>query len=312
MKRKHEYHGQNIRLDQYLVTLFPHISRSYLQQMIERGHILVNEKNSRKGCVLQDGDVVEVQPFVEPDDRTIDPNPTIGFTVNKEFEHYLVIDKPPYLATHPNQFDDHRSLANGLVARFPQIIGVGDEPLRPGIVHRLDSNTSGVMLVAKTQEGFLKIRELFNLREIKKTYQALVLGKITKSGSIEKDIGHHVRNPRKMVALEKNDKQFRSRRRNAQTLYEPIKYFGSYTLVSVRTLTGRMHQVRVHLASIGHPLVGDTLYQSQKEKNFDKVGLTRHFLHAVKIEFADPWSLKQEVFESPLSNDLQTILDSLS
>lgn len=311
MKRKHEYRGENTRLDQYLVTLFPHISRSYLQQMITQGSVLVNQKKSKKGHILTEGDLIEIQSFVEPNDRTIDPNPAVGFTLKEEFEHYIVIDKPPFVATHPNQFDDHQSLANGLVSRFPQMIGVGEDPLRPGIVHRLDSNTSGVMLAAKTQEGFAKLRELFNQRKIKKTYQALVVGQIIKEGSIETDVAHHPKNPRRMIALTHPNQEFRSRRRNATTLYEPMKQFGGYTLVSVRTLTGRMHQVRVHLASIGHPLVGDTLYQSPKEKNLDKLGLTRHFLHAVRLEFDDPWSQTPRIFESKLSNDLQSIIATL-
>ena len=300
-----------MRLDQYLVQLFPHISRSYLQQTIEKGHVLVNQKKCRKGTLFRSGDEIDVQPFVEPSERTIEGNPSLRFVVQQEFEHYIVVEKPPFLPTHPNQFDDNNTLANGLVAKYPQIIGVGEESIRPGIVHRLDSNTSGIMLAALTKEGCLKLRELFNEREIHKTYVALVLGNIEGHGSVDTDIAHHPKNPRKMVALTSEDTSFRSRRRNAKTMYKPIEQFGDYTLVEVKTLTGRMHQVRVHLASIGHPLVGDVLYQSDREKNRDKLGLTRHFLHAVSIEFQDPWTEQDRHFRSELSSDLEYVLSDL-
>ncbi len=311
MKKKHTYKGDNLRVDQYLVSLFPHISRSYLQQMIEEGKIWVNRKKSRKGNVLQAGDKIEILPFVQPDDRIIEASSAVQFHVLREFENYIVLEKPPFLPTHPNQFLDRNTLANGLVARYPQIIGVGDDSLRPGIVHRLDTNTSGVMLAALTADGFKELRNLFNVRKIHKTYLALVIGNITMPGSIDTDLAHHVKNPRKMVAVTSDTMSYRSTKRQARTLYEPIEAFGDYTLVRVQTLTGRMHQVRVHMASIGHPLVGDELYQSPKEKNLDKLGLTRHFLHAVSIEFVDPWTQEPRNFLSSISSDLEFVLSEL-
>jgi 23S rRNA pseudouridine1911/1915/1917 synthase len=311
VNHKHIYEGREMRLDQYLVQLFPHISRSYLQQTIEKGLVLINQKKCRKGTNIRSGDEIYIQPFIEPKDRTINGDAKVLFNVLHEFENYIVLDKPPFLPTHPNQFEDTNTLANGLVARYPQIIGVGDDSLRPGIVHRLDSNTSGVMLAALTNEGFTQLRELFNQREIHKTYVALVLGHVESSGSVDTDIAHHAKNPRRMVTVPDDSVPFRSRRRVAKTLYEPMEQFGDYTLVRVQTLTGRMHQVRVHLASIGHPLVGDELYQSNREKNKDKLGLTRHFLHAVSIEFEDPWTAEERKFHSRLSSDLEYILDDL-
>ena len=311
MIQKKKYTGPEIRLDQYLVQQFSNMSRSYLQQMIEKGHVLVNQKVGKKGSILQNGDIIDVQPFVHPNERTIEGNPGAHFAIIKEFENYIVLDKPPFLPTHPNQFEDKNTVANGLVAKFPSVIGVGEDPLRPGIVHRLDSNTSGVMLAALTQSGFMELRSLFNQRKIHKTYVALVLGDIQKAGTVETDIAHHLKNIRRMVAITSDKVEFRSRRRPAKTLYEPMERFGDYTLVRVQTLTGRMHQVRVHLSSIGHPLVGDKLYQSDREKNQDKLGLTRHFLHAVSIEFKDPWTGQEQRFDSPLSQDLDFVLADL-
>lgn len=293
------------------MQIYSNISRSYLQQMIEKGYILVNQKAGKKGTVLHAGNEVDIQPFTQPNDRIIEGNPGVSFNVLQEFENYIVLEKPPGLPTHPNQFEDKNTLANGLVAKYSHMIGVGEDPLRPGIVHRLDSNTSGIMLAALTQVGFTELRNLFNQREIHKTYVALVLGKILGKKIIESDIAHHPRNIRKMVAVTNEKVEFRSRRRNAKTIVEPIEQFDGYTLVKVMTLTGRMHQVRVHLSSIGHPLVGDELYQSNKEKNADGLGLTRHFLHAVSIEFKDPWTKEDRHFISKLPQDLEYILADL-
>lgn len=311
MKQKHQYIGDDIRLDQYMVKLYPHISRAYLQQTIEKGLVLVNQKKCRKSMVIREGDVVDILPFVEPNERTIEPNIAVHFKIVHEFEHYVVLEKPPYLPTHPNQFNDRGTLANGLVGRYPQMIGVGEDALRPGIVHRLDTNTSGVMLAALTADGFEKLRGLFNRREIHKTYTALVLGNLLYPGSIDTDLAHHIKNPRKMVALTSKNISYRSTKRAAKTMFELLQKFESYTLVKVKTLTGRMHQVRVHLSSIGHPLAGDDLYQNPKEKMQDKLGLTRHFLHATSIEFVDPWTNEPRLFKSDLSPDLEYVLKSL-
>ena len=311
MKRKHHYDGPEMRLDQYVVGLYPDISRSYLQQLIGKGLVLVNHKKVKKGSLIRPGDEIEILPFVAPNDRIIEPNPAITYKTVQTYENYVVVEKPPYLPTHPNQFDDRNSFANALVAHHPEVIGIGDDALRPGIVHRLDTNTSGLMLAALTKTGFDELRKLFNERKIHKTYVALVVGSLPKSGTIETDIAHHEKNPRRMVAITSKKVLFRSRRREAKTLYETIESFDGYSLVKMQTLTGRMHQVRVHLSSIGYPLVGDTLYQSPKEKNLDRLGLTRHFLHATDIEFVDPWTQEERHYKSDLSIDLESILQTL-
>ena len=312
MKPKHQYDGIDIRIDRYLVQLYPAMSRAYLQQIVEAGYVLVNQKKCRKGTVIRSGDQVEVLDFIKPNERKIKPNESVNFNIVYQSDHYLVLEKPPYLPTHPNQFEDQNTLANGLVSKFPHIIDIGEDSLRPGIVHRLDANTSGLMLAALSDIGFLELRKLFDYREIKKTYTALVLGKIEKSGDIEFDVAHHEKNPRKMVALVSEDTPYRSRRRAAKTMYEPIEIFDQYTLLKVQTLTGRMHQVRVHLSSIGHSLVGDEIYQTSKEKNRDQVGLQRHFLHASRLIFKDPWTKKIQEFCSELPDDLNFVIEKLS
>lgn len=300
-----------IRLDRFLVDHLKGLSRAYVADLIDQGLVRVNGIKVRKAKTLSKGDTIEVDPFLRPEERRIQPNPDLPLKIVWESEEMLVVDKQPNLPTHPNDFQDKETLANILVARFPEISEVGEDPLRPGIVHRLDTNTSGLLLVAKTQEMFLYLRSQFDERKVKKTYQALVLGEVPEKGEIDTPLAHHPTNPRKMVAvtheLQKKGR-FRSKVREAKTLYEPIETFDDYTLLEVRTLTGRMHQVRVHLASIGHPLAGDKLYQSQKERQQDHLNLDRHFLHAVKVILHQKGSKELNTYDSIPSDDLSNVL----
>lgn len=302
--------SEPLRLDRYLAMQIEGVSRSYLQDLILQGLVRVNGKVAEKGHVLRAGDEVKVESFIRPEDRTLDPNPSISVKIVHQERNWLIVDKPAGLPTHPNDFSDTRTLANAVLAKFPAVLGVGDDPLRPGIVHRLDSDTSGLLIVAKTQTAFKAFRAMFDQRKVKKMYVALVLGKVTKGKSIDTPIAHHPKNPRKMtVALP--GAEVRSRIREAKTMYEPVERFGDYTLLHVRTLTGRMHQVRVHLSSIGHPLAGDRLYQNPTERQKDKLTLGRHFLHAAEISFPSPETGEVVTFQSPLAHELEACLETL-
>ncbi len=302
--------GATMRLDRFLAGKFPKISRVFLQGLIENGQVRVNGGGGRKGHVLGDGDCVEVEAFVLPEERRIAPNPNIPLSIVWKSEDLLVISKPAGLPTHPNDYSDSETLANALLARFPEVADVGDDRLRPGIVHRLDTDTSGLLLVALTQEAFRAMRKLFDERKVRKRYHALVLGDVAAEGEIQTPVAHHATNPRKMVAVLEGAR-VRSRVREARTLFRPLERFGEYTLLEVRTLTGRMHQVRVHLSSIGHPLAGDRLYQSARERERDHLGLTRHFLHAVRLEFPLGPEGELKTFSDNLPAELEDVLRSL-
>jgi 23S rRNA pseudouridine1911/1915/1917 synthase len=296
------------RLDLFLTAQFKDVSRAYLQEVISSGKVTVNGKPATKSTELKKGDEVRLQGFTHPKERRIEPNPNIHLNLIWKSEDLIVINKPPGLPTHPNDFKDKDTVANAFVAIYPDSSQVGEDPLRPGIVHRLDGDTSGLLILAITQKGFTYMRKQFDERKVKKTYIACVLGDIPKPGKVSFPIAHHPKNPRKMIALKKGKESTRGKSREAVTMFEPIERFKKgYTLLRVKTLTGRMHQVRIHLSSIGHPLVGDSLYQSSKEKELDRTGLDRHFLHAAHLEFTGP-DAKNIVLDSELARDLKMIL----
>lgn len=314
-REKLVYFGSSpVRVDRFLAGRFTGLSRAYVQGLIEQGLVTVNGRKVRKGETLRNGEGIEIEPFLQPEERRIQPNPELPLNIVWQSNHVIIIDKPAGFPTHPNDFSDRGTLANALMARFPGLSEVGDDPLRPGIVHRLDTDTSGLLIVARTQEAFRHLRALFDERKVKKTYLALVLGEISKKGEISTPIAHHPRNPRKMVAVSPETQKkgaFRSKLREAKTLYEPVERFEGYTLLEVRTLTGRMHQVRTHLSSIGHPLAGDRLYQLPGERQLDRLNLDRHFLHASKLTLSLLPDNNLKSFESELPEELSSSLERL-
>ncbi len=220
---------------------------------------------------------------------------------------FLVLDKPAGISVHGGPGVRGKTVADWIAERYPETKRVGDEPtLRPGIVHRLDRNTSGVMIVARNQETFEKLKQLFKDRRVEKTYLALVVGTPKrKAGSIDAPIGRMVSNPTKRGVLRRaQDKSALRGSRNALTAYRTLERLGNYTLLEVKPKTGRMHQIRVHLASIGVPVAGDTSYGSIRTR---VENLDRQFLHAWRISFSYPVGRRWQ-FDSPLPKDLQQIL----
>ncbi|MEZ4703893.1 MAG: RluA family pseudouridine synthase [Bdellovibrionota bacterium] len=305
------YSGQaKIRLDHWLVELFPGVSRAYLQEKLQQGVFKLNGKKAKKGSVVFPQDRLWVEGFVHPDQRRIQVNENLDIVIRQEFDHYAVISKAAGIASHPNRFDDATTVANWIIARFPKAIDVGEDPLRPGIVHRLDTNTSGLMFVAKTQEGYQHLRSLFDARKVQKTYWALVLGQTPSEGRIDFPIAHHEKNPRKMVAIKNDMQRYRSRLRHAQTLYECVHQNEKHSLLRVQTLTGRMHQVRVHLSAIGFPLVGDPLYQNGHGAK-DVSGAKRHFLHARSLQWPSFSTELMQRIQDDLPDDLRSMVKKL-
>lgn len=221
-----------------------------------------------------------------------------------EDEHIFAIDKPSGLAVHKvSPTDPRETLADILVRTRPYLAGVGESPLRPGIVHRLDKETSGIMLIAKDQPTFEYLKNLFQTRQVKKEYAALVYGNPKNdSGTIDAPLG-------KLGT--KQTTQIKGRRqlvvRDAITNYQILKRYTDYALVQVSPLTGRTHQIRVHLKSIGHPLVGDKLYAAGKPM---PSGLDRLFLHAQRLQLTGPDGTRLDL-EAPLPEVLQKTLDML-
>lgn len=231
------------------------------------------------------------------------PNPDIKLKIIYEDENIIVIDKPAGLLVHPTHKQEEDTLANGLLARYPDIANVGDDKTRPGIVHRLDKDTSGLIVVAKNNQSFQDLKKQFQEREITKTYLALVIGHLKdKKGTITKTIGLSRKDYRKRTTLLDRHSQ------RAWTEYQVIKEYKDYSLLEVFPKTGRTHQIRIHLASIGHPIAGDIQYKFKRQMCPEN--LSRQFLHAKHLKFKLTNGRIME-FNSELSQDLKEVIAKL-
>ncbi|MCU1450357.1 MAG: pseudouridine synthase, RluA family [Acidimicrobiales bacterium] len=247
-----------------------------------------------------EGDVVEVDVPPPADDRP-EADASVDFPVVHADQHVIVVDKPPGLVVHPGAGQPGGTLVHGLLHRFPDLAGVG-EPTRPGIVHRLDKGTSGLMVVARTPAALADLSAQLKARTVERRYLALVLGEVAAgSGVVDAPVGRSARQPTRMAVT--------NRGRPARTRYEVL---GRYTepvpatLLECRLETGRTHQVRVHLAAIGHPVVGDTRYGRGQA-----LAMNRPFLHAHSLAFDHPGDGTRRRFESPLPADLESVREHL-
>jgi len=318
------------RLDKFLAKRFPDHSRNYFQQLIKKGKISVNENPADKDASLKPDDLVlgELEPVGE---ISIAPDSSVKFKVIRDAKEFAVVEKLAGLVTHPSATHKRGTLVNGLLARWPEIAGVGEDPSRPGIVHRLDKETSGLMVVAKTQPMYLWLKKQFQDRKVEKKYIALVFGKMSqKEGEISVPIARHktkqitvpVANKSStfLLSIKPNtrcsgkvlDKGFSGnayKSRKASTGFKILDFYDNFTLVEASPKTGRMHQIRVHFKHIGHPLAGDKTYASKRV--LSALPMERHFLHAGYLAFDLPSGEKAE-FSSDLPADLKVILNGLA
>jgi 23S rRNA pseudouridine1911/1915/1917 synthase len=295
------------RLDQYLTALYKDHSRSQIQAWIRKGFARVNGAEAKTGYLLRQNDEIFVQ-LPEPQPQQLEPE-DIPLTLLYEDDDLAVVDKPAGMVCHSGAGIHSGTLVNALLFRM-QTLPAGDS-LRPGIVHRLDKLTSGLLVVAKNDRSLRSLASQFKNREVKKEYLALVYGKPKPpKGTIDMPLG---RDPvdRKKISV-------RARRaRSAITHYEIYRDYKAFALLRTRIETGRTHQIRVHLSQIGHPVVGDMLYGGNRAKNLPLEmrraveGLNRHFLHASSISFKHPQSGNVLSFYSPLPQELESFLTLL-
>jgi 23S rRNA pseudouridine1911/1915/1917 synthase len=288
---------QGCRLDTFMAVALPDLSRSQWKSLIQDGLVRVNGKSCKPNHKLQTDDVVE---WTVPDDVSIEPHPeNIPLSILYEDEAVLVLNKPPGLVVHPAAGNEAGTLVNALLFHEP----VFESVERAGIVHRLDKDTSGVMVVAKSGAAMAELQRQFKARETEKEYLALVWGAPPPSGRIQTMIGRHPVHRQKMAVLIGTG-------REAVSSHESLECFQEVTLVRVRIETGRTHQIRVHMAHIGHPIVGDAVYGRARRHSLPEKP-QRQMLHAARLAFTHPVSGKRLSFDAPLFDDMQQLLDQL-
>lgn len=294
-----------IRLDQFLANIKPEFTRSYFKNLIQEGLISVNNVIQKKsGFLLFQNDKVEVQ---YPQLKEVTDKDIKNLDVELVFEHsdFLIINKGANVLVHaPSSNSQEPTLVDWLLNKFKEISEVGSLE-RPGIVHRLDMDTSGLMIIPRTNQAHHEFANLFKDRRISKTYLAVVQGHTDKDGIIDFDIVRHPSIRHKMTHVPKSEKNNRkySRSRNAYTEYKALEYFKDASLVEAKPKTGRTHQIRVHFAAIGHPLIGDSKYG----KTSKLIG--RHALHAKGLEF--DYKGKHYFFEQEPPQDFKDLLNQL-
>jgi 23S rRNA pseudouridine1911/1915/1917 synthase len=290
------------RLDKFAAVALPELSRTAVRRLIDEGEVTVNGEFQKPAYNVQGGDEVVVR--VPPPRPTSLQAEAIPLDVVYEDRDVLVVNKPPGLVVHPGAGHPSGTLVNAVLAHCPDLRGVGGE-LRPGIVHRLDKDTSGVMVVAKHDQALRELQRQFKRRTVGKIYVALLVGNLPEDeGIIEAPIARHPRR-RKRMAVVAGGKNARTRWRVRKRLADAEGR--RYTLVDVRLMTGRTHQIRVHLSWLGFPLVGDETYGPRRPH----LDAPRQFLHARSLTFDHPFKGERMTFRAPLPDDLQHVLASL-
>jgi 23S rRNA pseudouridine1911/1915/1917 synthase len=296
------------RLDVFLAKAGLPISRSRIKQLILRQGVKVNQQPVKPNYRLKADDRVElVLPEPEPDEALPE---AIPLDIVYEDPSLIVVNKPPGMVVHPAAGNYHHTLVNALLAHCDSLSGIGG-PLRPGIVHRLDKNTSGLLVVAKTDEAHLNLVRQIAQRHINRTYWGLAAGELGLShGEIEVPIGRHVVDRKKISP-------FTRRGKPARTSFLVLEHFPGASLLKLKLHTGRTHQIRVHLSHIGHPILGDRVYKGNAKLSIKldrgqrTITIPRQMLHAKLLGFSHPRSGKYLEFETPLPEDMQEIIAQL-
>jgi len=295
-----QYEGGRGRLDKFLVDRLPEFSRARLQGLIADGFVLVDGVPARKsGQALDGGQTVAVR---------IPPSQPVGLVgehipLNLVFENYdlLVINKPAGMVVHPAAGHDTGTLVHAVLGYQPDLEGIGGEE-RPGVVHRLDKDTSGLIVLAKNERSHRWLSEQFKSRLVQKTYLALVDGAPpTAAGRVEAPVGRDPKDRKKMAVVPA------PKGREAVSEYRTLEQFPKHTLLEFHPLTGRTHQIRLHCAFLGCPVTGDTIYGHRKPT----LELGRHFLHASRLRITLPLESEPRLFEAPLPEELAVVLEKL-
>ena len=293
-----EKNDENKRLDAYVSQINIKITRTAAQRLIEENHILVNSKQQKVSYKVKMGDIITIE---QPTPKEIELKAeNIPIDIIYEDDNIIVVNKPKGMVVHPANGNPDGTLVNAIMAICKDSLsGIGGE-IRPGIVHRLDKDTSGLLIIAKNDEAHVDMSEQIKNHEVKKTYIALVRGVIKENeATIDMPIGRS-QSDRKKMAVNKNGK-------NAVTHIKVLKRYDKYTLLEIHIETGRTHQIRVHLSHIGYPIIGDYTYSNGK----NEFGIIGQCLHAQRLEFKHPITQKKMKLEAPLPKYFEEILKKL-
>lgn len=291
--------NQQMRLDKYLAEQFPEQTRSYLQKLIKDGEVLVNGKNVKTGYQLSKGDEVSVN-IPEPKELDVEPQ-KMDLDIVYEDDDVILINKPKGMVVHPAPGHTTDTLVNGLLYHCKDNLSGINGVARPGIVHRIDRDTTGILIVCKNDMSHNSIAAQLKEHSINRRYRALVHGNLKEdTGTVEGAIGRHPIDRKKMSINEKNGKP-------AVTHYTVLERFGNYTLIECKLETGRTHQIRVHMSSIGHPLVGDAVYGPAK----CPFKLQGQCLHAMVLGFVHPRCGEYMEFSAELPEYFEELLRKL-
>ena len=287
------------RLDVFVVERFPELSRSHVQKLIEQGNVLVDGTVRKANYKLRGGEAVQVTvPQAEP--ISVEPE-DIPLDILYEDKDIIVVNKARGMVVHPASGVYTGTLVNALLFHCQDLSGINGE-IRPGIVHRLDKDTSGVMVCAKNDTAHLDLAEQIRTKTAHRTYWAIVHGNIKEeAGIIKGDIGRHPTDRKKMAIVRENGKP-------AVTHFKVLERFGEYTLVECQLETGRTHQIRVHMTSIGHPLINDPKYGPKKSSPF---AINGQALHSLQLTLTHPVTKEEMTFTAPLPTDMEKILTGL-
>ena len=290
---------ENCRLDKYIVEKDNDLSRAIIQKLITEEKILVNGKKTKNSYKVSPGDIVTIEELEPKEDTYLKPQ-KMDLDVIFEDDDIIIVNKEKGIVVHPGNGNPDGTLANAILERCKDSLsGIGGT-IRPGIVHRIDKDTSGLVIIAKNDNAHLKISKQIQERKVSKTYIALVRGVIKENeATINMPIGRSTKD-RKKMAVTKNGKE-------AITHFKVLKRYEGFTLLEVKIETGRTHQIRVHMAEIGYPIVGDEVYSNGKNP-FNVKG---QMLHAAKLQFIHPTTNQAVTYEAPLPEYFQTILNQL-
>jgi len=288
----------NLRLDRFLSEKIKELSRAQIQRLIDKGFIRVEKQAAKSSQKLRVGERIEVE-FEIPGPQKLQAD-NIPLPIIFHDKHIIIIDKPSGIVVHPGAGLRQGTLANALLFHFPEIKDIGPEE-RPGIVHRLDKETSGLMVIARSLRAYTHLQHQFKIKAVEKHYSGLVWGKMSvKEGHLTWPIGRHPKYGARVSVKTKKP-------RTAETRYTVRQEFERFSLLDIQPITGRTHQIRVHLAASGHPIVGDRRYG----RRGDKAAGPRLFLHAHLLSFTHPETDKHVEFFSPLPEDLKKFLKKI-